>query len=52
MTKTVKYCYSSDSIEDITRMMRKFDISCLPVVDEDLVVEGLITNDHINNMLS
>ena len=52
MTKTVKYCYSTDSIEDITRMMRKFDISCLPVVDEDFVVEGLITNDHINNMLS
>ena len=52
MTKTVKYCHSTDSIEDITRMMRKFDISCLPVVDDDFVVEGLITNDHINNMLS
>ena len=52
MTKTVKFCYSSDSIEDISRMMRKFDISCLPVVDEDFVVEGIITTDHINNMMS
>lgn len=52
MTKTVKFCHSSDSIEDISRMMSKFDISCLPVVDEDFVVEGVITADQINNMLS
>ena len=52
MTKTVKYCHSDDSIEDIARMMRKFDISCLPVVDEDMKVEGLITTDQISNLLS
>ena len=52
MTKTVKFCHSSDSIEDISRMMSKFDISCLPVVDENFVVEGVITADQINNMLS
>ncbi len=52
MTKTVKFCHSSDSIEDISRMMSKFDISCLPVVDENFVVEGIITADQINNMLS
>ena len=52
MTTTVKFCHSTDSIADISRMMSKFDISCLPVVDEDFVVEGLITIDQVNNMFS
>lgn len=52
MTKTVKFCHSTDSIEDISRMMRKYDISCLPVVDENFVVEGMITTDQITNRLS
>jgi homoserine O-acetyltransferase len=52
MTTTVKFCHSTDSIADISRMMSKFDISCLPVVDEDFVVEGLITIDQINNIFS
>ena len=52
MTTTVKFCHSTDSIADISRMMGKFDISCLPVVDEDFVVEGLITIDQVNNMFS
>ena len=52
MTKTVKYCHADDAIEDISRMMRKFDISCLPVVDEDMKVVGLITTDQISNLLS
>ena len=52
MTTTVKYCHADDAIEDIARMMRKFDISCLPVVDEDMKVLGLITTDQISNLLS
>lgn len=52
MTTTVKYCHASDSIEDIARKMRDFDISCLPVVDEDMKVLGLITTDQISNLLS
>ena len=52
MTTTVKFCHASDSIEDIARMMRKFEISCLPVVDNDFIVEGVITTDQINNMFS
>lgn len=52
MTTTVKFCHSSDTIEDISKMMRKFDISCLPVVDDDFVVEGMVTSDQLNNMLS
>ncbi|MBQ2832186.1 homoserine O-acetyltransferase [Methanobrevibacter sp.] len=52
MTTTVKYCHANDSIEDIARKMRKFDISCLPVVNEDMKVLGLITTDQISNLLS
>lgn len=52
MTTTVKYCHADETIEDIARKMRKFDISCLPVVDEDMKVLGLITTDQISNLLS
>lgn len=52
MTTTVKYCHARDSIEEIARKMRDFDISCLPVVDEDMKVLGLITTDQISNLLS
>ena len=52
MTTTVKYCHADNTIEEIARRMRKFDISCLPVVDEDMKVLGLITTDQISNLLS
>ncbi len=52
MTTTVKYCHARDSIEEIARKMRDFDISCLPVVDENMKVLGLITTDQISNLLS
>ncbi|MBR4447162.1 homoserine O-acetyltransferase [Methanobrevibacter sp.] len=52
MTKNVKYCTADETIEDVARKMRKFDISCLPVVDEDMIVLGLITTDQISNLLS
>ena len=51
MTTTVKYCNAEDTIEEIARKMRKFDISCLPVVDEDMKVLGLITIDQISSLL-
>ena len=52
MTTEVKYCNANDSIEEIAGRMRKYDISCLPVVDEDMTVVGLITTDQISNLLS
>ena len=52
MTKSVKYCTADETIEDVARKMRKYDISCLPVVDGDMVVLGLITTDQISNLLS
>ena len=52
MTTTVKFCHADDSIESIARMMNKFDISCMPVVDADFRVEGIITTDQISHLLS
>ena len=51
MTTTVKYCNADDTIEEVAGQMRKYDISCLPVVDEDMKVLGLITTDQISNLL-
>ena len=52
MTTTVKYCFADDSIENVARMMSDYDISSLPVVDEDMKVLGIITTDQISHLLS
>ena len=52
MTTTVKYCYADDSIESVARMMSEYDISSLPVVDENMKVLGIITTDQISHLLS
>ena len=52
MTKDVRYCKNGDSIEYIARQMKKFNISCLPVVDDDFRLEGTITTDEISHLIS
>lgn len=52
MTTSVKYCHADDPIEEIARMMNKYHISALPVVDDDFEVQGIITTDQISNMFS
>ncbi|MDL2271014.1 homoserine O-acetyltransferase [Methanobrevibacter sp. OttesenSCG-928-I08] len=52
MTKTVKFCKASDTIESIANKMRKYDISCLPVVDDSLKLIGIITIDQISHLIS
>ncbi len=52
MTRDVKYCNSANSIEFIAREMKKYDISCLPVVDDNLKLEGIITTDQISHLIS
>ena len=44
--KTVKFCHADDSIESTARRMRKIDISCLPVVDDDFKLKGIISTDQ------
>ena len=51
MTKDVRTCKSTDEIEDIARLMKKYNISCLPVVDGD-DLKGLITTDRISHLIS
>ena len=51
MTKNVRTCKSTDEIEDIARLMKKYNISCLPVVD-GTNLEGLITTDRISHLIS
>ena len=52
MTKDVRTCKSTDEIEDIARLMKKYNISCLPVVDDGSNLEGLITTDRISHLIS
>ena len=52
MTKKVKTCTSSEPIENIAHKMKKYDISCLPVIDEDCKLKGIITTDQISHLLS
>jgi len=52
MTTTVKYCFAHDSIGDAARKMSEYDISSLPVVDEDMKVLGIITTDQISHLFS
>ena len=52
MTKSVRTCKSTDEIEDIARLMKKYNISCLPVVDDGSNLEGLITTDRISHLIS
>ena len=51
-TKNVRTCKADDSIEHIARLMKKYNISCLPVIDEDSNLEGLITTDQISHLIS
>lgn len=52
MTTSVKYCHDEDSIEEITYKMRKYDISCLPVINDDFKLEGVITIDQVSHLIS
>ncbi|MDO5849173.1 MAG: homoserine O-acetyltransferase [Methanobrevibacter sp.] len=51
MTTSVKYCYKQDSIDDVIYKMREDDISCLPVVDDDLKLEGVVTIDQLSHFI-
>lgn len=52
MTKNVITCKSDEAIESIARKMKEHDISCLPVVNENSILEGIITTDQISHLLS
>lgn len=52
MTKKVITARPHDPIELAARRMRKYNISSLPVVDENERVIGIITTDHISTLMA
>ena len=52
MTKEVYSCKKEDALEKIAGKMKKYDISCLPVVNDDFKLEGVITTDRISHLIS
>jgi len=52
MTKDVKTCSENEPIEKIAYKLKKYDISCLPVVEHDFKIKGIITTDQISHLLS
>lgn len=52
MTKKVIKANPNDSIESSARKMKKYNISSLPVVDDDGKVIGIITTDQISTLMA
>ncbi|MDR3291271.1 MAG: homoserine O-acetyltransferase [Methanobrevibacter sp.] len=52
MTRDVKTCNLSDPIDVVAREMKKYNISALPVVYDDLKLAGIITIDQISHLFT
>jgi homoserine O-acetyltransferase len=52
MTKDVIVASPEDPIELTARKMKKYNISSLPVVDENDKVIGIVTTDHISTLMT
>ena len=47
MTRSVKACSLTDSLDRVARVMRDADLGCLPVLDGGLHVAGIVTDRDI-----
>ncbi|GAB4316097.1 MAG: homoserine O-acetyltransferase [Methanobacteriaceae archaeon] len=52
MTKDVIVARSEDPIELAAEMMKKYNISSLPVIDDNKKVLGILTTDHISTLMA
>ncbi|MGN1363316.1 MAG: homoserine O-acetyltransferase [Methanobrevibacter sp.] len=52
MTTDVQFCTPDEAITDIANQMKKYDISSMPVVNDNLEVVGLISTDLISHLVS
>ena len=52
MTKDVIVSKPEDRIEKAAEKMKKYNISSIPVVDDDQRVIGIITTDHISTLIT
>ncbi len=49
--KSVDYVYVDDDVEDVAKVMSKYDLEAIPVVDETMTLLGRITIDDIVDVL-
>lgn len=49
--KSVDYVYVDDDVEDVAKVMAKYDLEAIPVVDEQMTLLGRITIDDIVDVL-
>jgi homoserine O-acetyltransferase len=52
MTREVIVCQADEPIEKAAEKMKKYNISSLPVVDEDQKIKGIITTDQISTLIT
>jgi len=52
MTEDVKFCKKDETIEVIAGRMKEDDISCLPVINEEDELIGVITTDLISHLFT
>lgn len=48
---SVDYVYVDDDVEDVAKVMSKYDLEAIPVVDENMTLLGRITIDDIVDVL-
>ncbi|MFV0572222.1 MAG: magnesium transporter [Xanthomarina gelatinilytica] len=49
--KSVDYVKVDEDVEEVARVMQKYDLEAIPVVDEDMVLLGRITIDDIVDVI-
>ena len=47
----VDYVHVNDEAEDVARLMQKYDLEAIPVVDDDKILKGRITIDDIVDVI-
>ena len=52
MTEDVKFCKKDETIRTIAGRMKDDDISCLPVIDDNDELIGVITTDLISHLFT
>jgi magnesium transporter len=48
---SVDYVYVHDDVEDVVKVMAKYDLEAIPVVDENMILLGRITIDDIVDVM-
>jgi flagellar motility protein MotE (MotC chaperone) len=52
MVRNVRYAHTSDHADDVAQVISRYNLLALPVVDDDHVLQGIITVDDIMERLT